>query len=967
MKVLYNLVLLVLISFTGLIAQSEHDGNYSNGHLDFGKMLSEDITIDPFPFSIDDEITITIKTKNDCSDLSSEKMYMHSGMGPESNAWTYVVGNWGEDDGFGLMTNNNNGTQSITISPKSYYSIPSSAEGDVSKMGMVFRNHDGSKKLQYSVDGTCSGEDYFVGVGVFQINLVEPNVSDGGVIVLKSGETLNIKATSTENADFSIKESGNIIATESDKVEIVYTKTVSETQEYTIEANNGSETKSISFTVFIESTPVVEDLPSGMKDGINYYEDDDTKVTLVLHAPNKAFAYVKGDFSDWKISSEYSMKVTKSDLSDSDIRYWVTINGLESGKEYAFQYVVDGEKILADPYTEKVLDPWNDQHIPAEIYPNLKPYPVGKTEGIVSVLQTGQEEYNWKNNDFVKPKKENLIIYELLVRDFVYKHSYQSLIDTLNYLERMNINAIELMPINEFEGNESWGYNPSFMFAPDKYYGTKDKLKEFIDEAHGRGIAVIIDIVMNHSFGQSPFVQLYDWHNGDGQIIMDEDSPWFNVESPNGSYHWGADFNHESKYTKDLLDNVNKFWIQEYKVDGFRFDFTKGFTNTKGDGWAKDNSRITILKRMYDEIVAVNPDAYVILEHLADNSEEKILAEHGMMLWGNMTHNYGEASMGFNEGNKSDLSYASHVRRGWSKAHLISYSSSHDEERIAFKNSQWGNSDGSYNIKDKSTSMERMQLQALFLWTIPGPKMLWQFDEVGYDIGIDDPCRVCNKPIKWGYIEDSDRIRVYNLHKAIMKLKKTEAAFSTENFILDVDNGAKKSIVLEHSDMNVVLVGNFDVKSQTVSVTFPSTGTYYEYFTGARYDISSTDQSVPLTAGAYKLYTTKNLDTPNLDESISLSIDEISFDKNESINNLSIYPVPIRGNATIKYSISEKSPVNIDVFNLQGQVVESYRFDNQAKGTHTVNWQVDNSNNTGVYFIRISTALESFTRKITIE
>ncbi|NOZ04318.1 MAG: hypothetical protein GXO92_06915 [FCB group bacterium] len=101
------------------------------------------------------------------------------------------------------------------------------------------------------------------------------------------------------------------------------------------------------------------------------------------------------------------------------------------------------------------------------------------------------------------------MIYELLVRDFIDRHDYQTLIDTLDYLEKLGINAIELMPINEFEGNSSWGYNPSFYFAPDKYYGTRQDLKLFIDECHRRGIAVIMDIVLNHTYGQSPLVSGY--------------------------------------------------------------------------------------------------------------------------------------------------------------------------------------------------------------------------------------------------------------------------------------------------------------------------------------------------------------------------------------------------------------------------------------------------------------------------
>ena len=78
-----------------------------------------------------------------------------------------------------------------------------------------------------------------------------------------------------------------------------------------------------------------------------------------------------------------------------------------------------------------------------------------------------------------------------------------------NYIERLEINAIELMPTNEFEGNSSWGYNPNYYFAPDKYYGPRNNFKAFVDACHERGIAVIIDLVLNHAYGSCPFVQMY--------------------------------------------------------------------------------------------------------------------------------------------------------------------------------------------------------------------------------------------------------------------------------------------------------------------------------------------------------------------------------------------------------------------------------------------------------------------------
>jgi 1,4-alpha-glucan branching enzyme len=240
-------------------------------------------------------------------------------------------------------------------------------------------------------------------------------------------------------------------------------------------------------------------------DGVNIINSN--SVIFSLQAPYKQFVYLIGDFNDWMVDSAYAMKC--EDNGGTDVHWWLEVMGLDPQTEYAFQYLVDGEIRIADPYSEKILDPWNDSDIPVSIYPDLKVYPAGKTSEIVSTFQIDRPEYIWQTTDYTRPPKTNLIIYEMLLRDFIVAHDYETLIDTLDYLQNLGVNALELMPVSEFEGNSSWGYNPSFYFAPDKYYGTADALKHLIDECHARGMAVIQDIVLNHSYGSSPLVRLY--------------------------------------------------------------------------------------------------------------------------------------------------------------------------------------------------------------------------------------------------------------------------------------------------------------------------------------------------------------------------------------------------------------------------------------------------------------------------
>jgi len=277
---------------------------------------------------------------------------------------------------------------------------------------------------------------------------------------------------------------------------------------------------------------------------------------------------------------------------------------------------------VGDPYAEKILDPWNDGSIPSTTYPNLKAYPTGQTTGIVSIFQTNEPAYTWAVPNFNRPDRRSLVIYELLMRDFTAARNWQTLRDTISYFKRLGVNALKVMPFNEFDGNESWGYNPCYFLAPDKFYGTKNRLKEFIDTCHANGMAVIMDIALNHTTGANPLAALY-WNSALNQPAAN--NPWLN-ETARHPFNVFNDFNHESLRTRYFTSRVIEHWLKEYKLDGFRWDLSKGFTQVNSGSnvgaWSSyDASRVAIWKRYYDTCQLKSPGSYVILEHFADKSD----------------------------------------------------------------------------------------------------------------------------------------------------------------------------------------------------------------------------------------------------------------------------------------------------------------------------------------------------------
>lgn len=835
------------------------------------------------------------------------EVYAHTGVLTDQSSsntdWRYVKTDWGVNTPETKLTRISDNYYSLDITPtiRDYYGVP---EGEtITHLAFVFRSEDNSREGKDVGNTDIFAEVYEEGLN---ISIITPDET----LLLEPGTDVAFEAALSESADMELFLNDAPVKSVTDNaIEHLFTFDTPGDFWIKVVATNGELTASDSVFVHIMGSQVDEPVPGGLEDGINYI--DDQTVQLVLHAPGKNFVYVIGDFNNWTPRSDARMK-------RGNDKWWITIDGLEPGKEYAYQYLVDGDLRIADPYTEKVLDPWNDPWISEETYPGLEPYPGEHTSGIISTFQSGIEPYQWDHTGYTPPPQENLVIYEMLVRDFIEAHDWETLTDTLDYFSRLGINAIELMPVNEFEGNESWGYNPSFYLAPDKYYGPKRDLQVFIDSCHGRGIAVILDIALNHSYGQSPLVQLY---LNTSTYKVTEENPWYNVDSPNPVYSWGYDFDHVSAATQYFVDRVNEYWLTEYDIDGFRFDFTKGFTNTPGDGWSYDAARIAILKRMADQLRIHNPDAYVILEHFTANSEEEELSDYGMMVWGNLNEVYRNATSGNPDNESTDFSWISYQQRGWNDPHVVGYMESHDEERLMYENLDKGNSSvsGSYDITKINTALNRIKLAATFFFPVPGPKMIWQFGELGYDFSIDFNGRVGNKPIRWDYYNDASRIKVYDVFSALIHLKTSEPAFQTTDYNLNVD-GLMKRIALNHNDMDVRIIGNFDVITDSISAEFSQTGTWYRYFTGEAVEVTNTNAKITLQAGEYHIYTTKKMEIPR--------ITSIENDRRLNEMSLKIYPVPATHHLNVQ---SERQMKTIRVFDLNGRQVD--QVDHPGSGT----------------------------------
>ena len=588
-------------------------------------------------------------------------------------------------------------------------------------------------------------------------------------------------------------------------------------------------------------------LPTGVQEGINVI--DASTVTFVLYdkdkdGKSKDYAYILGDFNNWTLANDESSQMYRDDAAGC---WWITVSGLNSNQEYAFEYYVGdkgGEAIrIGDPYCEKILDPNNDKYIPASTYADNITYPE-KAKGIVSVFKTQKDTYTWSNFSLTEPEK--LVIYELLFRDFTATGDIQGAKAKLGYLKEMGVNAIELMPTQEFDGNDSWGYNPCYFFAMDKAYGTKKDYKDFIDACHLEGIAVILDVVYNHATGEFPHAKLY-WDASANKTA--KNNPFFNVDAPH-PYSVFHDFNHENEWVRNYVKRNLQFLLEEYNLDGFRFDLTKGFTQktcNESNASNYDAGRVAILKDYHAAIKAVKKDAFVILEHFCDNKEESELAADGLHMWRNLNHAYCQTAMGYSS--ESDFSRMYESTPAW-----VGFMESHDEERMAYKQSQWGVD----ALKtDLATRMKQLEVNAAFTFTVPGPKMIWQFGEMGYDITIEENGRTGRKPLHWEYLNNDYLKALQSTYAQLLKLRNDHpelfcgnATLSWKVGVSDWANG--RTLYLESiTGKKLVVLGNFT--NAETSVTFPATtGSWNNWNKNEAQEVGST---VKVPANSFVIYT----------------------------------------------------------------------------------------------------------------
>lgn len=813
-----------------------------------------------------------------------QEVYAHTGVILNgSDQWSHAP-NWLDNSAKYKLTRTGENTYTLSMTSIAQYYGLTTGEDPV-KLAFVFRNADGSREGK--ADGNA---DIFVDVlpDGLQMTLTD-NV--GGSINTGSSATFTVATSETADITLSIEGESAPLATASNATTLTHTATFTTAAQVTLVASAKTATDMIEkkITLAVLDNATQADYPGGIP-VMGTVEQSDGSVIFCIAAPGKSNVTIVGSWNDYKVTQESNMNYQDY---QGNRYFWVRVPALTNNTDHLYYFLVDNSRKVGDPYARLVLDPYNDRYIPSSVFPDMPAYPTDKVSDVyLAVYNPSRDKYNWAVTDFKGVDQSQLVIYEVLIRDFTgtegqanAEGNIQGLIDKLDYIRSLGVNAVELMPIMEFAGNNSWGYNPNFYFAPDKAYGTPNDYRRLIDECHSRGLAVILDIVFNQSDGGHPWYQMYDIAK----------NPFYNGSAPH-AYSVLNDWNQDNSIVMQQWRDALAYWMTQYKADGFRFDLVKGLgdndsygntynpsTNTFGtpsdDNTNRYNqSRIDRMKELHAAMRLINPDAYFINEDLAGADEENELATDGDTNWANINYAareyacYDIPSSTSHTANLNRFYAPLDDNRTWGST--VSYAESHDEERMAYAQQQSGVS----QLKNTATAMRRLGSVAAQMLMAPGAHMIWQFQEFGADESTkngDGGNNTDPKKVVWSYLDDPDRNGLKDCYAELCAIRHNNPEMFTQSagttMACGSDNWSNgRYIKLTNGTSEIICVVN-PVIAGNKTITVPMDGSASEYeILSKSYNTTPTvaDGKVTVTGSGYAV----------IGRNVKSSVDDVQAD-----------------------------------------------------------------------------------------
>jgi 1,4-alpha-glucan branching enzyme len=506
---------------------------------------------------------------------------------------------------------------------------------------------------------------------------------------------------------------------------------------------------------------------------------DRHQVEFQLFAPYNQAAALIGSFSDWQ---EIPMQL------DEKGYFRISIELEDGVYDYKFRIQTRSPDLKSGEWVD-VIDPYATD------------VDEGDRIGLVRIKDGEKivDDYVWQHDDVPLPENRDLVVYEMHVADFSggendpnRRGTYRDAMAKLDYLCDLGINAIELMPVNEYPGDYNWGYKVRHFFATESSYGTTKDLKQFIDECHGRGMRVIIDGIYNHTDEQCPL------------LAIDRNYWYYEYqhypEDPQN--YWGPEFKYDTYDEKldvkpawQYIGDVVRFWIEEYHIDGIRYDAVRQLGNYEFLDWLAEAAKKAAAPKPF----------YNIAEHIPDTS--KVVEPAGPLdaCWHESFRYFLVPHL---VGEMFDLENLKTVldpkRQGYGSAtNVINYIATHDRERLL---RELGNS----GIFDEA-AFRRVKLGIVLLLTAMGIPMMWMGEEFGEhkrkSENVTQP-----KKIAWPLLEKAPNRELFRYYQKLIALRQQNPALRSDNIEFFHENHDSKVIAYvrwNDEGSRVVVIANF--------------------------------------------------------------------------------------------------------------------------------------------------------------
>jgi 1,4-alpha-glucan branching enzyme len=520
------------------------------------------------------------------------------------------------------------------------------------------------------------------------------------------------------------------------------------------------------------------------------------------------------------------------------------------------------------------------------------------------------------------------------------------------------------MPINEFPGEISWGYNPVFYIAPESAYGTPDEFKRLVNEAHKRGIAVILDVVLNHSEGWCPLHLLYDDIN---------ENPWYHdYHAPFSWANWGPEFDHDRPATQQVVDFILKTWVEEFHIDGFRIDVAWGLADPYQNNSAGSLKRKAVLGRICEQVAQYKQNLYLVAEYFPPDvgMEAYIVADTRLDAMWHDTFHWGmkdllKPNISVDRLNEF-VNFAGKWHNGYftDAGQVVNYTANHDEQRTIYEFV-------TYQSGDYATAVRLEKATGAVLLTAAGTPMLYH----GQEFGQDTKKTVDRNPLKWNYLDDPVHQGIYNYYRRLIWLRQNLKVLRSNNY-LTLQKHNNQTFVYQRADANeqIVVAVNFHRNSNDIlNIQFPHAGPWYEFITDDSVEVNATNvlENFELPYASARIFVNqrawKDLDIPAEPTSVN---EANASSMPERFGLAQNYPNPFNNLTTIKYSLIEPKPVEttVKILNLLGQEVKTLVDEKQAAGEYQIVWNgLDYSGkpvSSGVYLYSLRSGSYDATKKL---